>query len=94
MKIRIKKTPNGSVAPKEVRKDWVDLEFPAEEGEKITIKQCCKKKTEKGFYVDRKIAIEILQDNKREAGYDFWNAVLGGGTKTIFFHKRYCEVIK
>lgn len=93
MKIRIVKTPPGSVAPEEIRKQWVGVEIPVAEGVEDGDSLWVGKQNVGGYIVNINEAIEALQEAGKVDAAEFWEGIRNCLGDKLRFKKEYCEIV-
>lgn len=93
MKIRIISTPPGSVAPEEIRKQWVGIEIPVltentQEGSLWTGQE-----NAGGYIVNITDAISALRAAGKDRAADFWEEIQFSIGDNLRFKKEHCEVV-
>ena len=93
MKIRIISTPPGSVAPEEIRKQWVGIEIPILPEEELRGSLWTGEQNAGGYVVSIGDAIDALRTAGREQAADFWEEIQAHIGNKLRFKKECCEVV-
>ena len=93
MRIRIISTPPGSVAPEEIRKQWVGIEIPVLPEEEPRGSLWTGKQNAGGHVVNIGDAIAALRTAGKDQAADFWEEVRGHIGSKLRFKKECCEVV-
>ncbi len=93
MKIRITSTPPGSVAPEEIRKQWVGIEIPVLPDGDSEGSLWMSQQNAGGHVVDIIAAINALRTAGRDRAADFWEGIRPSIGDRLRFKKECCEVL-
>ncbi|MBP9836977.1 MAG: hypothetical protein KBC78_04060 [Candidatus Pacebacteria bacterium] len=93
MKIRIISTPPGSVAPEEIRKQWVGVEIPVAEGGEPEGALWVGQQNVGGYVVSITDAIDALRTAGKERAAQFWEEIQASIGDKLRFKKECCEIV-